>query len=253
MNIDWFTFAAQIVNFLILVALLRWLLYGPIVRAMRERERRIADRLEEADRKRAEAGETIDEYEQKCDRLDQQRDELLAESRKQAGQERERLLKEAKREVERRRERWREALGDEREALLADLRRQAGETGLHVARRTLAELADAELERRMCDTLASRLGQMGNDRREEIRNQLRDGSVEATVHSAFDLPDDQRERIGDSIREAFRADAEISFERSADLICGLELDVGGYSFGWNIRDFLGDLEVRFSERLKDDR
>jgi hypothetical protein len=35
------------------------------------------------------------------------------------------------------------------------------------------------------------------------------------------------------------------------LICGLELDVGGYSFGWNVKDFLRDLEVEFSERLKD--
>ena len=48
MQIDWFTVVAQIVNFLTLVGLLKKFLYGPIIRAMDDRERRIASRLEEA-------------------------------------------------------------------------------------------------------------------------------------------------------------------------------------------------------------
>ena len=57
MKIDWFTFAAQMINFLVLVALLQWLLYGPIVRAMKKREEKIAGRLEQASWKREEAEE----------------------------------------------------------------------------------------------------------------------------------------------------------------------------------------------------
>ena len=44
MQIDFFTFFAQIVNFLILIYLLRRFLYGPITRAMAGREGRIAAR-----------------------------------------------------------------------------------------------------------------------------------------------------------------------------------------------------------------
>ena len=39
MGPDWFTVIAQIINFLILVALLKRFLYGPIIRAMERRER----------------------------------------------------------------------------------------------------------------------------------------------------------------------------------------------------------------------
>ena len=42
MQVDWLTVAAQIVNFLILVWLLHKFLYGPIVRAMGDREAAIA-------------------------------------------------------------------------------------------------------------------------------------------------------------------------------------------------------------------
>ena len=55
MSIDWFTFAAQIVNFLILVGLLRYFLYGPIVRTMQDRERRVTQKLSDAETARAAA------------------------------------------------------------------------------------------------------------------------------------------------------------------------------------------------------
>ena len=55
MLINWFTVAAQIINFLILVALLKRFLYGPIVTAMAAREERIASQLAEARQKRQEA------------------------------------------------------------------------------------------------------------------------------------------------------------------------------------------------------
>ncbi len=54
MLINWFVVAAQIINFLILVALLKRFLYGPIVAAMTAREDKIAGRLKEAQQKRRE-------------------------------------------------------------------------------------------------------------------------------------------------------------------------------------------------------
>jgi F-type H+-transporting ATPase subunit b len=251
MKIDWFTFAAQIINFLVLVALLRWLLYDPIVRAMKRREEKIADRLEEAARKREEAQEKVQDYEEKSRQLDEKRDELLKEARHQVHEERHRLLNETKQEVERRREQWQEALHREQEDFLSDLRRQAGEMGLHAARRTLAQLADAELQQRMCDVFASRLGHLGDEQRDEMLRRVGNGETEAFVRSAFDLSGDQRERLRQTVRETLNTVAEVSFEQSADLICGVELDVGGYRFGWNVKDFLRDLEMGFSERLKD--
>ena len=55
MLIDWFTVGAQIVNFLILVWLLKRFLYKPILDAIDAREKRIAAELADADTKKAEA------------------------------------------------------------------------------------------------------------------------------------------------------------------------------------------------------
>lgn len=249
MTIDWFTFAAQVFNFLILVALLRWLLYGPIVRAMKEREEKIAARLEEADQQREQADERARDYEQKSREIHQQSDELLKEAREAAQEERQRLLKEAKGEIQRRREQWREALRREQDDLLADLRRQAGEMALHAARKTLEQLANAELEPRMGEAFVSRLEQLDDEQREEIQRHMEGGDRQIVIRSAFDISDEQRQRFNETICKSFEVDAEISFERSTELICGLELDTGDYNFGWNVKNFLHDLDVEFSERL----
>ena len=50
MSIDWITVAAQIVNFLILVWLLKRFLYRPILDGIDAREREIAERMAEADK-----------------------------------------------------------------------------------------------------------------------------------------------------------------------------------------------------------
>ena len=55
MLIDWFTIAAQALNFLILVWLMKRFLYKPILNAIDAREKRIATELADADAKRAEA------------------------------------------------------------------------------------------------------------------------------------------------------------------------------------------------------
>ncbi|REJ90869.1 MAG: F0F1 ATP synthase subunit B [Planctomycetota bacterium] len=253
MNIDWFTFAAQIVNFLVLVALLRWLLYGPIVGAMQKREETIANRLEEADQKREEAEVKVHEYEDKSQQLDQKRDELFRDARHEAHEEQQRLLNEAKQEIDRRREQWQDELRREQEEFLSDLRRQAGELALQAARHTLSQLADSELEQWMFDAFVSRLEQLDSEQREEIRHHLGNGDAEVLVRSAFDVPDKERERLSETIRKSFDGDAEVSFDLSDDMICGVELDVSGYTFGWNVKDFLHHLEAQFFERLRENQ
>ena len=53
MEIDWFTVIAQVINFLILVWLLKRFLYKPVLNAIAEREKKIAAQLSDAEAKRS--------------------------------------------------------------------------------------------------------------------------------------------------------------------------------------------------------
>ena len=62
MQIDWFTLVAQIVNFLILIWLLKKFLFRPVQNVMKKRENEITSRLEEARNRLNEAEKKVEEY-----------------------------------------------------------------------------------------------------------------------------------------------------------------------------------------------
>src|SRR5476651_363481 len=129
MLIDWFTVGAQVLNFLILVWLMRRFLYRPILQAIDAREKRIAAELADADAKRAEAKKDRDEFQHKNEEFDRQRAALLAKATDEAKTERQRLLEEARKAAD--------ALSAKRAEALKNDAKNLGEA---VARRTQEEV-----------------------------------------------------------------------------------------------------------------
>src|SRR5450432_81249 len=99
MKIDWFTVIAQVINFLILVWLLKRFLYKPILNAIAEREKKITDQLKDADAKKADAKKEQDEFRKKNEEFDQQKKELMDKAVADSNAERGRLLEGAKNEA----------------------------------------------------------------------------------------------------------------------------------------------------------
>ena len=115
MQINWFTFFAQIVNFLILVLLLRHFLYGPITKAMDEREAKLTALFVAAEEEKQHAGEEIELYRIKRSELEQSKEQILAEAETEADERRREMIHEARAEVETMMSRWYEDVEHERE------------------------------------------------------------------------------------------------------------------------------------------
>src|SRR5271163_2056642 len=113
MPINWFTVAAQAINFLILVWLLRRFLYKPILQAIDERAKWIATQLAEAEAKKAEAQKERDDFQHKNEAFDQERAALLKKATDEAKAERQRMLDEARKEADELRAKRQEALRSE--------------------------------------------------------------------------------------------------------------------------------------------
>ncbi len=80
MLIDWFTVVAQIVNFLVLVWLLKRFLYKPILNAIDAREKRIASQVLKAQETEEVAKKERDAYQQKNEDLEKQKEVLLSKA-----------------------------------------------------------------------------------------------------------------------------------------------------------------------------
>jgi F-type H+-transporting ATPase subunit b len=249
MLIDWFTVGAQVLNFLILVWLLRRFLYQPILDAIDAREQRIAAELADADAKKAEAKQERDEFAHKNDEFDQQRAALLSQATNAANVERQRLMDEARQAAEALSAKRMEALRNDAHSLNQAISLRTQQEVFAIARKTLTDLAGTTLEERLVEVFTRRVRALDGAAKEGLATALKSATAPALVRSAFDLPAEQRAAIQRAINETFSAEIQVRFETATDVISGIEITTNGQKVAWSIADYLASLEKSVSELL----
>jgi F-type H+-transporting ATPase subunit b len=244
MLIDWFTVGAQVLNFLILVWLLKRFLYKPILDAIDSREQRIAAELADAAAKQTAADRERDEFRNKSKALDEQRSALLGKAADEAKAERERLLAEARKEADGLRAKQESALRNDQMTRGHEMSRLAAEEVFAITRKALADLAAASLEERMAEVFTRRLGAMDGKAKELLAAALETAAEPAVLRSAFDMPAKDRATIQNALNETFSADIRIRFETSPGILCGIELTANGQKLGWSIAEYLAAFEQK---------
>jgi F-type H+-transporting ATPase subunit b len=242
MLIDWFTVGAQVLNFLILVWLMKRFLYKPILHAIDAREARIAKELAEAAATKTEAAKERDAFQHKNTALDRARADLLAKATDEARAEGERLLDAARTDADARRAKSREVLKNEAAAFGQVLREKTQSEVFAIARLTLSDLTNSTLEERAADVFIERLRALAPDARNQLAQALKTAREPAVLRSAFDLSPEQHAEIRGALKEAVSADVTLRFETTPEVICGIELTASGQKLAWSIAHYLGALE-----------
>ena len=249
MLIDWFTVVAQVINFLILVWLLKHFLYQPILDAIDARETRIAAELADADAKKAEATQERDTFQHKNDEFDRQRAALLSQATDEAKAERQRLMDEARQVAEALSAKRMETLRKDAHNLNQAISRRTQEEVFAIARKALTDLASTSLEERLGEVFTRRLRELDAQAKDDLASALSTASAPVPVRSAFELPTEQRAAIQQALNETFSAEIQVRFETAPDVISGIELTTNGKKVAWSIADYLASLEKSVGELL----
>ena len=251
MLFDWFTIIAQVFNFLILVWLMKHFLYKPILNAIDAREKRIADELASADKKKAEAQKESDEFKHKNEEFDKQRAALLSKATQDAQTERQKLMDEAKKAADVLSVKRQESLRNDAKNLNQAISLRTQQEVFAIARKTLRDLSTTTLEECMTGVFIRRLQGMDSQTKNGLLNVLKTSSQSGTVRSAFDLAEGQRAAIQNALNVSFSADIHLKFETTPDLIGGIEFTSNGQRLAWSIADYLKSLEKGVDELLKE--
>ena len=245
MLFDPLTVLFQLVNFLSLVAVLYFVLYGPIGKAMQTRRDRLAAQWQMAqdEQQRAEAEQNT--YFRQRRELEEQREEFLIEARQEAERLHQQLALEARQEVDRLKTAWQQTLMREQAAFTEQLQQQLAARVQEIARCSLRELADADLEDRAIAAFLRHL----RDLDLENRNLLAGDAADMVLCSSFALSPAARRQIAAALQAAGIAKGEaLRFTTAPELIFGIELQTRDGELGWSAKDYLRSLEVEV-ERL----
>jgi F-type H+-transporting ATPase subunit b len=249
--IDWFTVIAQVINFLILVWLLKHFLYKPILNAIDAREKRIADELANANAKKTEAEKEKEEFKRKNEEFDQQRAALLNKAKDEAKAERQQLFEEVRKEASELKAKQQEALKNDEQHLSQEIGRRTQQEVFNIARKVLQDLAGTSLEERTIDVFAQRLRNLNGDTKQQLASALGESSSQVLIRSTFDLPQAQRDSIKKTIKETLGIEIQPKFETAPELISGIELTTDGKKVAWSIADYLTSMQKSIDELTKE--
>jgi F-type H+-transporting ATPase subunit b len=248
MLIDWFTVAAQLLNFLVLVWLMKRFLYQPVLAAIAAREQHIAAGLADAAAHLAAAHKSEDALAVKSAAFDQQRATLLADAVTAAQAQNVALLEQGKAADAAQRAQAGAALSADQARLSAAITLQARDEVLAVVRRALADLADASLEASMVRAFLRKLADLDAPARARMAGAAAQDSA-PEVRSAFVMDANQQAALTVALAAYGIAPEALQFTYAPALVCGIAVRLGGWSLAWNLDDYLQGYAARSSTAL----
>jgi F-type H+-transporting ATPase subunit b len=250
MLIDWFTLGVQVLNFVILVMLMKHFLYQPILNSIDIREKLIAATLSDADKKHRAAVKERDVFRHKIEEIDQQRDSLFNQATNEVKAEGDRLLTEANKTADAVSAKRQEMLKVDVKNLNKAIEIKTQQEVFAISRLVLSDLASTTLEERMCDLFTQRLQAMEEKEKKLFTAAFKDTSKPALIRTTFDLPEAQRSAIQNAFNKTVSAAIKFQFETAPDIISGIELTANGQKLAWNIADYLVSMGKSVEEVLE---
>ncbi len=148
-----------IINFLLIMWLLRTFLYGPILNMLEQRREKIRESLSAAETARAEAATRTRDNEEILSQARREAQEIVRQAHDNARRQADELLARANEEAEARKRRALEEAEQERQQALSGLRGEVAQLSLAIARKTIsASLVDERAHRQIVDEVLAEVG-----------------------------------------------------------------------------------------------
>jgi len=239
MNIDWFTVAAQALNFVVLIWLLKRFLYKPILNAIEAREKHIAQQLADAKATQIKAEQEQASFKEKIESFDKHKAQLLNDAKHEADRQHMELLQDAQDEAEALRAKAKATLKSEMDDMNADILKQTTAQIFALSAKILTDLADITLQDRMIAVFIKNVKAL-NKKDQQTALSAKD----AVIASAFTLSQPQQKML----KSDLKIDT-ITFKVVPHLVSGIELSVKGHKLAWSINDYLTTLETDMEQDI----
>lgn len=217
MHIDWWTFALQAINVVVLVWLLKRFLFEPVQKALAARRAEEMRRLESLDRERAEVERRQAELDRRLGGLAEESEGIRAAAQGEAGRQADAIVERARAEAAALRVAADAAIAREREAAEEALLNRAADLAGDMAARLLDALPMAERWRVFLDGLSNQVAALDGGE----RDRLRDG--EPIIASAMKLDPSAEAEITGRLASLLGKGFQPTFVMDDKLIAGLEL------------------------------
>lgn len=238
MDFDWSTFVLEIINFLILVWILKHFLYRPVLRVIARRHADIEQAMVDARRIETEANELKRQSMRELARWEEEKEAAQARLREELAEERDHLMAELQTSVAEERER-RRVLDERRQH---DFQRSVEEHGIlqgaSFAATLLGRMATPELEELLYNLLLEDLRGLRAEDKRAVAEAAAATGLQLRVESAFVLGEGRRAELAQALAELAGKTLPVEYRENPDLLAGFWVSIGPLILHANLRDEL---------------
>jgi F-type H+-transporting ATPase subunit b len=245
MQLDWTTFILEVLNFLVLVWILKHFLYKPVLAVLDARQQRIRDEMAKAAALQEDAGKLQQQYEARLADWNAEREQARQKLAQELAQERANGMKAIQQSLadEEAKARVRDAAAiASREA---ELVRQASGAAYSNAAIMLRRMASPALTQSIVNILLEDLASLPQAERDVLQKAAQaPGVSQAEIAAAHALDDKTLATIAAALSQAAGKPLQYAYKQNADLIAGLRISVGENVLHANLADELGFFKRR---------
>ncbi|MFT3855893.1 MAG: F0F1 ATP synthase subunit delta [Ilumatobacteraceae bacterium] len=251
MKIDLFTVVAQIVNFMVLVWLLKKFLYKPVLAALDAREQKIAQQLKDAADKKAQATQEQLTLQEKNKAFEAEKTRLLATVNADAQALQKQLTENAKQEYASLQEKYKDAAATEWNKNEARFRTDLTKQVFAIAEKTMKDLASADLESGIIHAFTDEVKKEISQADEALKQTL--ATEKLSITTAFVLTADARRSLEQALAATTNNRSLPEYQVDSNIIGGITLHCGNYQIAWNIEDYLDALMKHTAAAISDEK
>lgn len=153
LGIDFKILLAQIINFLLLLLILRKFLYGPIVGMLDKRKKSIEEGLKNAEDARMAIEKAQEDYEQKISAAVKEADKILTEAKKQAKSEAEQIVSAANKNSTEMIEKTKKQIETEKTRIISEAKRDLADLVIKATEKIIAKDPDKNSVKEVIDEM----------------------------------------------------------------------------------------------------
>jgi F-type H+-transporting ATPase subunit b len=244
-ELSWTTFILEIINFLVLVWILKRFLYKPVLNAIAKRKAAIDEILTDAKTRQADAQRLEQQYSNRMAEWEREKQKLRAAVVEEVNAQRVQLMAAVEESLDEERQKAR-VLEERR---LDELRKTAEQEGIldgvKFTARLLQRCASEELETKLVRLVLEDLPNLTKERLDAIRAASLQPGWHIKTTSAFPLSEPQRNAIAQGLKEVTQDKHSVEFHEDRSLLAGLRISLGP----WIVRANLEDELAFFSEAV----
>jgi F-type H+-transporting ATPase subunit b len=238
------TLVFQILNFFLLLAVLTWFLYRPLLQAMRRREEEIAARLQDAEERAHRADAERAKLAQESQQARLEAEAVISRAQAEASQLRQRFLEQARQETARYMDEGRQRIEEQERAVRQQLEETVRRTAVGIAGTLIQKAAGLPFHRALVEDLLGGALTLEGAQGEMLRQALSRTNEGITVEMAYPPSPELSAQVREALTQTLGVTGhprDVAFRVEASLLAGVRILVENVVVDLSLSRILAEL------------